>query len=116
MNRLALVMATTALVGAMIGSVAAQNAPEKAPDAETHKAWMNDAGDAQEDLREALAKKDGKAAAAAALKIEGFMAQTEKYWAAKRADDIVKLAQTSRTLSKNVASEAGADRIDTARE
>jgi hypothetical protein len=116
MERLPALVTTAAFVGLLAGASAAQNPPDKPPDAETHKSWMNDAGDAQEDLREALAAKDGKAAATAALKIEGLMAQTEKYWAARHAEDIVKLAQTSRTLSRSVATEAGADKIDAAKE
>jgi hypothetical protein len=81
----------------------------KAPDAETHKAWMNDAADSQEDIREALAARDGKKVHDAALKIEGFMAQTESYWAAKKAADIVKLAQNSRALATEVASKSTAN-------
>jgi ABC-type transporter Mla subunit MlaD len=72
---------------------------------------MDDAGDARDELGDALLEKDGAAAAAAASKIEGFMAKTEAYWAAKRAADIVKLAQTARALSKDVASAAGGNRI-----
>jgi hypothetical protein len=116
MERLAPWLTLAACLTLLVGGSAAQNSPDKPPDAETHKAWMNDAGDAQEDLREALAAKDGKTAAVAAMKIEGFMAQTEDYWTARHADDIVKLAQTSRTQSKSVATEAGADKIDDAKD
>ena len=42
------------------GSVGAQ-----APDAAAHKAWMNDASDAQDDYRFAITDKDQKAAAEA---------------------------------------------------
>ena len=72
---------------------------------------MDDAADAQDDLGEALLEKEAQAASEAALKIEGLMAKTESYWAAKRAADIVKLAQTSRALSKQIAAAADANRI-----
>ena len=53
----------------------------------------------------------GAVVSEAALKIEALMAKTESYWAAKRAADIVKLAQTARALSKEVAAAGAANRI-----
>jgi hypothetical protein len=102
----------------LIGSLEAQNGPSQAADAEAHKQWMNDAADAQEDLREALAagagKVDGKKVAAAALKIEALMADTEAYWTAKKAADIVTLAVAARAQARDVASAATAGKFDQA--
>jgi glutaredoxin 2 len=65
--------------------------------AEAHKAWMNDASDAQEDFRASIASADAKAAAAALMKIDGLMAKTETYWAAKKMTDGVKLTRAVRS-------------------
>ena len=113
MQKLPIIMvATGASVCVLVGSVTAQSGGRgKDPRAEAQKAVMDDMADAQEDLRDALATKDGEAVSVAALKIEGFMAKTESYWAAKRAADIVKLAQTSRALSKDVAAAGAANKI-----
>jgi hypothetical protein len=78
----------------------------QAPDAAAHKTWMDDAADAQEDLRDAIHAKKGADAARAAVKIEDLMAKTETYWAGKHASDIVKIAQGSRALATEVAADA----------
>jgi predicted nucleic acid-binding Zn ribbon protein len=72
-------------------------------DAAAHKAWMSDAADAQDELREVLAAKAFAKAEAPAAKLEELMGKTEQYWAGKHADDIAKLAQESRALAKQVA-------------
>ena len=41
----------------------------RAQDAETHKAWMNDATDLHEDVRDAMGAKSGAKVAAAAAKL-----------------------------------------------
>ena len=89
-------------------------AAQNPPNADTHKAWMDDAGDLQEDLREALPAKDGAKVSEAAVKIEQLMAQTEKYWAAKGAADIVKVAQDSQALCRQVSAAAKASAFDEA--
>lgn len=86
----------------------------KAPSAAMHKKWMDDASDLQEELRDALKSKAGAKAATTALKIETLMARTQTYWASKKASDVVKLAQESRTLAKQVATAAKAGKIDEA--
>ena len=88
----------------------------RAPDAAAHKAWMDDAADLQDELREQLLAKAGDKAAAAAIEIERILAQTQAYWAAKHADDIVTIAQESRTLATAVATAAKAGKIDQAAE
>src|SRR5262249_47006031 len=75
---------------------------------------MDDAGDAQEALREALPARDAAKVSEAAVKLEQLMAQSEKYWAAKNAADIVKLAQDSEALCKQIAAAAKAQTFDQA--
>jgi tRNA C32,U32 (ribose-2'-O)-methylase TrmJ len=75
---------------------------------------MDDAADLQDELREHLGVKAGDKAAAAATKIEEILAQTQAYWAAKHADDIVKIARESRTLAAAIAAAAKAGKIDQA--
>lgn len=105
-------LATGASFGVLIGSLAAQDSSRgNPPNALVHKGWMDEAGDAQDELGEALSEKDGAVVSEAALKIEALMAKTEAYWAAKRAADIVKLAQAARALSKEVAAAGAANRI-----
>jgi hypothetical protein len=84
----------------------------QAPDAEAHKSWMNDATDLQEDIREAMGKKDGAKIAEAATKIEALMAKTEAYWTAKKSADIVRLAQTARAQAKDVAAFGKAAKLE----
>lgn len=84
----------------------------QAPDAEAEKAWMNDATDLQEDIRDAMHVKEGAQIAAAATKIEALMAKTEAYWSAKKAADVVKLAQTARAQAKDVATLGKAEKFD----
>ena len=100
-----------------VASVLANSAPAgQSADAAAHKAWMNDAADAQEDFRDAVRAKKGADAASAAVKIEALMAKTETYWADKKAADIVKIAQESRTLATGVATAAKAGEFDQADE
>ena len=94
----------------------AKGTAAKAPDAAVHKAWMNDAADAQDDLREALAGKSSAKTAAAALKLQTLMARTERYWASRHADDIVKIAQESKALAGQVARAAKAHKLEQANE
>ena len=96
----------------LLGSLSASQA--LAQDAAAHRAWMDDAADLQDELREHLGARAGDKAAAAAAKIEAILAQTEAYWATKHADDIVKIARESRTLAAAIASAAKAGRIDRA--
>jgi hypothetical protein len=85
-----------------------------AQDAAAHKAWMDDAADLQDELREQLIAKSGDKAAAAATQLEKILAQTQAYWAAKHADDIVTIARESRTLATAVATAAKAGLFDRA--
>ena len=85
-------------------------------DAAAHQAWMNDAADFQDELREQLLAKSGDKAAAAAAQIEKLLARTQAYWAAKHADDIVTIARESRTLATAVATAAKAGQFDRATE
>ncbi|MBZ5557583.1 MAG: hypothetical protein LAO77_09960 [Acidobacteriia bacterium] len=88
----------------------------QAPDADAHKAWMNDATDLQEDIRDAMRAQDGAKIADAATKIEALMAKTEAYWSAKKAADVVTLAQTARSHAKDVATLGKAGKFDQSNE
>lgn len=101
----ALLLASLSLAGV----VAAQTA-----NAEAHKTWMNDAADAQEDFREAIAAKNAKAALTALTKIEGLMARTEAYWAARKRADGVKLTRTTRTNASEGIAAAKAGKLEEA--
>jgi hypothetical protein len=76
------------------------------PGADEHKAWMNDASDAEEDFRFAVTDKDAKAAAAALTKIEQLMQKTEAYWTAKKANDGVAITKETRALASEAAAAA----------
>jgi hypothetical protein len=80
-------------------------------DAATHKQWMDDASDAQEDFRFALGDKDAKAAGEALTKLESLMAKTEEYWTAKKAADGVKLAKDTRALLAQASAAAKAGNL-----
>jgi hypothetical protein len=82
--------------------VAAQNTTS----ADEHKAWMNDASDAEEDFRFAVTDKDAKAAAVALTKIEQLMQKTEAYWTVKKANDGVALTKDARALASQAAAAA----------
>ena len=92
-------------------SLAAVLVAQSTADAEAHKAWMNDASDAQEDFRAALAEKDVKAAADAMTKLERLMAETEWYWSARKVADAVKLAQATRAFAAAGAASAKGGRL-----
>lgn len=88
----------------------------QAMDAAAHTQMMNDASDAQEDFRFALADKDQKAAVTALTKLEGFMGQTETYWTAKKAADGVKLAKEARASAATALTAAKANNMTAAKD
>ena len=106
-NKKRLIGIAFALTTSLVWPISAQ-----APDAAAHKAWMNDASDAQEDYRFALSEKDQKAVVESLVKLEALMAKTEDYWTAKKMADGVKLAKESRALAAQA--QAAARRGDTA--
>jgi hypothetical protein len=94
----------TTIAGAVAGLVvAAAIATAQTPTAADHKQWMDDAADIQDDLRDAISAKAGAKVADAAGKLAAILVKTERYWAAKQADDIVKLAHSSSTLATAIA-------------
>lgn len=101
------VLLLSAVVFGMRDIVQGAQGPQGTPDADAHKAWMNDASDAEEDFRFAVSEKDAKAAAAALTKIERLMQQTETYWTAKKANDGVTLAKETRAQASQAAAAAG---------
>ena len=82
--------------------------------ADEHKSGMNDASDLQEDIRDALSGGAGGKVETAALKLEALMGRTEDYWSAKKQADIVKLAQATRTLARQLAAEGKVGKLDAA--
>ena len=107
MNRRTLFATVLVLAG-----IAAPQA--RGQDAAAHKAWMDDAADLQDELREQLLAKSGDKAAIAATQLEEILARTQTYWAAKHADDVVTIARDSRALATAVATAAKAGRFDQA--
>ena len=82
------------------------------PDAAAHKSLMDDAGDAQEDLRDAITAKSGPKAAELGAKIDALMKDTETYWQKKNAADGVKIAQDCEALAKQIVTAAKANNFD----
>src|SRR5690242_13825168 len=76
--------------------------------AETHKQWMNDASDAQDDFRFAVAEKKQNDAVDALTKLEALMGRTEDYWSAKKAADGVKLTKETRVYATQALTAAKA--------
>jgi hypothetical protein len=107
----------TAIAGAVVGLLtAAALTTAQTPTAADHKQWMDDAADIQDDLRDALGAKSSAKAAEAAGKLDAILVKTEQYWAAKKADDIVKLARSSSTLAKEIGAAAKARKFPQASE
>jgi hypothetical protein len=78
-------------------------AAQSSATAEVHKGWMDDASDAQEDYRFAVAGKDQKAAVVALDTLADLMAKTEAYWTQKKAADGVKLTKDARAFAVQAA-------------
>jgi prolyl-tRNA editing enzyme YbaK/EbsC (Cys-tRNA(Pro) deacylase) len=84
--------------------------------AATHLVWMDDAGEAQEELRAAIHDKAGADAARAASRIEDLMAKTQAYWDVKHEPEAVRMAQDARARARQVAAAASAGKLDEADE
>ena len=104
------------MIAAAFASVAnaTQTNSGQAASAADHKQWMSDAGDLQDDLREALAAKSAPKVAEAGEKLQKILTQTEQYWAAKHADDVVQIARGSETLNRQMMTAAKAGKMDQA--
>lgn len=89
---------TVAVLMLGAGTMRAQQA-----DAEAHRAWMNEASDAQEDFRFAVAEKDAKAAGEALATIDRLMTSTEQYWTERKATDGVAITRETRALAQQAA-------------
>lgn len=74
-------------------------------DAATHKQWMNDASDAQENFRFALTDRDQKAAQEALVTLESLMGKTEEYWTARKFSDGVKVAKETHAFATQAVSQ-----------
>lgn len=94
------------LVEAATGPLAATEAQAAtAADAATHKQWMNDASEAQENFRFGLTDRDQKAAQEALVALESLMGKTEEYWTAKKFADGVKVAKETHSLAAQAVSQ-----------
>jgi hypothetical protein len=69
---------------------------------------MNDASDAQDDFRFAVAEKKQNDAVEALTKLEALMGRTEDYWTAKKAADGVKLTKETRAYATQALTAAKA--------
>lgn len=98
-------------VALFAGAAGAQSA-----DVERHKQWMSDASDAQEDFRFALTDNNQKAAIEALTNLQTLMTRTADYWAAKKADDGVKLAKEAQSLAGAALTSAKAGNLSAARD
>jgi len=107
----ALVVASAVLAAGLAGSAFAQESRGAPANALAHKQMMGEAGNARDDLGEALAEKDMEVSAEASGRIEQFMAQTEAYWAARKMADVVKVAQAARSQAKSLTAAANAGRV-----
>jgi hypothetical protein len=107
----ALLVASAILTAGFVGSASAQGRRGAPANALAHKQMMDEAGNARDDLGEALADKDLDVSAEMSGMIEQFMVQTEAYWAARKMADIVKLAQTARGQAKDLTAAAKAGRL-----
>jgi hypothetical protein len=87
-----------------------------AASAETHKQWMNDASDAQENFRFGLSDHDQKAAQEALIALESLMGKTEEYWTAKKAADGVKLSKEARGFAAQAVSQFKSGNVPAAQE
>jgi hypothetical protein len=90
--------------------------PAQPADAAAHRAWMNDAADAQEDFRFAVSEKDARAAGEALAKIDRLMASTEEYWASRKAADGVAITRETRTFAQQAAAAVKAGDLAKARD
>ena len=86
----------------------------QSPSADDHKAWMNDASDAQEDFRDAMGAKSGAKVAEAGAKLQDLMTKTLGYWQAKKAADGVKLTQETIAQAKAIQTSAKANQLKAA--
>ena len=75
---------------------------------DAHKAWMNDAQDKKDDVREALAAKDAKKLVAAASGIEKATGQEQQFWARTAIVQAQELANKNRGEAREMLQAARA--------
>lgn len=78
---------------------------------DAHKAWMDDAQDKKDDVREALAAKDSKKLVAVAVEIEKLTAQEQNFWARTTIAQAKELAAKNRSEAKEILQSARAARF-----
>src|SRR5579864_533001 len=82
-----------------------------AQDAAAHLVWMDDAGDAQEEVRAGIHANKSADVARAASRIEDLMARTQAYWEAKHEPEGVRMALDARSQAKQIAASATAGKL-----
>ena len=78
---------------------------------EAHKAWMNDAQDKKDDIREALAAKDSKKLVAAATDIEKLTGREQEFWARTKIEKAKEIAARNRAEAQELLRSAQAGRF-----
>jgi hypothetical protein len=94
----------------LIGGLPALQAHEQ--DAAAHKAWMDDAADLQDELREQLQSAAGAKAAEAATRIEKILARRSR--TGRRSRPTMSRSRESRSLATAITTAAKSGRIDQA--
>ena len=102
---------TTLIVAALTLSLASQFTQAEL---DAHKAWMDDAQDKKDDVREALAAKDANKLTAAAIEIEKLTDQEQKFWARTDILKAKELAATNRAEAKEMLQAARSAKFDAA--
>ena len=69
---------------------------------DAHKAWMDDAQDKKDDVREALAGKDAKKLVAAAMDIDKLTEQESQFWARTKIVRAKEIATKNRGEAKEM--------------
>ena len=78
---------------------------------DAHKAWMDDAQDKKDDVREALAAKDAKKLVAVAAEIEKLTEQEQKFWARTTIAQAKEIAAKNRGEAQEMLQAARAARF-----
>jgi hypothetical protein len=81
---------------------------------DAHKAWMDDAQDKKDDVREALAAKDATKLSAAAADIEKLTLQEQQFWARTSIAQAKELAAKNLGEAKEMLNAAKAGRFSEA--
>jgi hypothetical protein len=76
-----------------------------------HKSWMDDAQDRKDDVREALAAKDGKKLVEAVQALDQLTAREEAFWARTKLKQAQEIAAKNRSEARELLRAAQASRF-----